>query len=349
MRDYAKVGPQFWIGKTGKQMRGHAEAQIVAMYLMTSPHAEMTGVFYCPLMYIAHETGMSLEGALKGLQRLISIDFCTFDEDSDTVFIHEMAKYQIGVELKVNDNQVKSVKKSFSAMKGIIRSAFFEKYKIAFHLPTLSPSEGPSKPRARTGIGEGAGTGDSDPDGSGGKPPVPVEPKTDDTRPATKTPEEMRKAEIWKAGKALLMDAGEPKDTCGSFLGKLVQDYTDLVVLEAVRAAVMATPADPKEYLKATCQRIAGERKIKTAWWATDESVISKGREMEPPLESIPGESMSAFKARIQAAIDNGGKVPDPKPRLVLDIRDDGPKTAKAIKPEGLDLKGMVKKRQTTA
>ncbi|MFT3789627.1 MAG: hypothetical protein QM741_00825 [Rudaea sp.] len=61
MRDYGKVSPQFWIGKTGKRLRGNLEAQIVAMYLMTAPAASMTGVYYCPLVSIAHETGLDAE------------------------------------------------------------------------------------------------------------------------------------------------------------------------------------------------------------------------------------------------------------------------------------------------
>jgi hypothetical protein len=32
-------------------------------------------------------------------------------------------------------------------------------------------------------------------------------------------------------------------------------------VIEAVRAAVLAQPADPVEYLKAACQRLTGQRK----------------------------------------------------------------------------------------
>lgn len=155
MRDYAKVSPKIWTGETGKKMRGCAEAQIVSMYLMSSPHSEMTGVYTCPILYIAHETGLGMEGASKGLQRLIEIDFCTYDEATETVFVHEMAKYQIGEELKVNDNQVKSVKKAFFAMKGIIRQRFFERYKTAFHLAETSPLQDPSKPRTGTEAGEG--------------------------------------------------------------------------------------------------------------------------------------------------------------------------------------------------
>jgi hypothetical protein len=51
-----------------------------------------------------------------------------------------------------------------------------------------------------------------------------------------------------------------PKAQCGSFVGKLVKDYGEAVVVEAVRSAVTAQPADPVEYLKACCQRSAGQR-----------------------------------------------------------------------------------------
>ena len=70
----------------------------------------------------------------------------------------------------------------------------------------------------------------------------------------------MPRDELWKAGKSLLAQAGMPKAQCGSFVGKLVKDYGDTVVVEAVRAAVVTRPADPVAYLKATCQHAAGQR-----------------------------------------------------------------------------------------
>lgn len=85
---------------------------------------------------------------------------------------------------------------------------------------------------------------------------IPSEGKPSAGKPAS----ELTKEELWKAGKSLLSASGVPKDQCGSFVGKLVKDYGDEVVIEAVRAAVVTSPADPKEYLKAACQRKAGER-----------------------------------------------------------------------------------------
>jgi hypothetical protein len=161
MREYGKISPQFWIGKTGKALRGHPEAQIVALYLMTCPNSEMTGVFYCPVLYIAQETGLGLEGASKGLARVCEVGFCTFEAETDTVFVHEMAKFQIGEELKPADNRVIGVQKTYASMPdGLIRRGFYEKYKGIFFLQKEakkgSPSKAPSKPRA----GAGEGTGD---------------------------------------------------------------------------------------------------------------------------------------------------------------------------------------------
>jgi hypothetical protein len=167
MRDYSKVSGSFWTGKTGKSMRGNLQTQIVALYLMTSPHANMIGVFNCPVEYIAHETGSPLEGAMQGLEKLQKDGFCTFDGETDTVWVHEMAKFQIGDELKPTDNRVKDIQKQYSALpEGLIKKGFFDKYSAAYNLvkkvegkkPPRSPSKAPSKPEAGTGAEAGTGT-----------------------------------------------------------------------------------------------------------------------------------------------------------------------------------------------
>ena len=165
MRDYAKVSAGFWVGKTGRSLRGDPEAQIVALYLMTSPHSNMIGVFHCPLQYIAYETGLPLEGASKGLARLIEGQFCTYDDESETVWVHEMARFQIGDALKVGDNQCKGIQKAVDNIAETrIRTAFADRYADAFHLaqpvdkpkPLRRASKAPPKPGAGTGTGDGS-------------------------------------------------------------------------------------------------------------------------------------------------------------------------------------------------
>lgn len=151
MRDYATVAPQFWLGKTGRELRKKgAEAQVVSFYLMTSPHANMLGLYYLPILYIAHETGLGLEGASKGLKSSIEAGFCSYDEDTEMVWVHEMAAYQVGKALKPGDNRCAGVRSEYASLtENCFLSSFYERYKDDFHLSikreTRQISEGASK------------------------------------------------------------------------------------------------------------------------------------------------------------------------------------------------------------
>ena len=151
MRDYGKVSPQFWIGETGKLLRGNPESQVLALYLMTNPHATMTGVFHCPIIYMAHETGLSIEGASKGLARLIEVGFCEYDEPSESVFVIKMAMYQIADSLKSDDKRVLGLRKDVEKMlPARFQQRFTEVYGGRFNLLKLdkkaSPLDAPCKP-----------------------------------------------------------------------------------------------------------------------------------------------------------------------------------------------------------
>jgi hypothetical protein len=168
MRDYASISPQFWIGKTGKSLRGDMAAQVLAMYLMSCPHSNMIGVYHCPIIYMAHETGMTIEGASKALASLIEAGFCEYEESSETVFVVRMAAFQVGEQLKAEDKRVMGIRKAYQNIaEPRMKSRFFDVYKDAFFLSydqenedenkgLTSPSKAP--PKQLTGTGTGAGT-----------------------------------------------------------------------------------------------------------------------------------------------------------------------------------------------
>jgi hypothetical protein len=134
MRGYSVVAPQFWIGETGKALKkGGPEAVIVGLYLMTSPHANMLGLYYMPELYMAHETGLGLEGASKGLKWAIEVGFCSYDKASEVVWVHEMARFQVGDKLKAGDNRVKGVQNEYDSLpSNPYLAGFFEKYSPLF-------------------------------------------------------------------------------------------------------------------------------------------------------------------------------------------------------------------------
>jgi hypothetical protein len=143
MREYAKVAPQFWTGETGRAMRGDTELQVLAMYLMTAPGANMAGVYYLPLPTLAHETGVPPKALMKALRRASEGGFAHYDERTETVWVPEMARFQVGVSMKPGDNRIAGlVSMLWCVPKSPFIKNFYEKYKDAYHLPEEGPWKG---------------------------------------------------------------------------------------------------------------------------------------------------------------------------------------------------------------
>jgi hypothetical protein len=194
MRDYAKVHPKFWTGETGQALaRRGSDALVVAIYLMTSPHSNMLGLYYQPVLYLAEETGLSPEGAWEGLSACIEEGFCLYDQVTKMVWVLEMASYQIGSALEAKDKRCKGIQKDYAALPNCpFLGAFFDRYAPSFHLAdrrefivrqkgllpdSLSPFQAPSKQGEGTGAGAGTGKGAGKPAASSAAklPPCPVD------------------------------------------------------------------------------------------------------------------------------------------------------------------------------
>jgi len=139
MRDYGTVSAKFWIGNTGKILRGDCQAQVLALYLITSPHSSMSGLYYCPTTYMAQDTGIPLEGASKALRKLINVGFCEYDEKMEMIFVIRMAQYQIGGNLSTKDKRriglIKELKKIPNT---VLLKSFLKEYSELFN---LNPAE----------------------------------------------------------------------------------------------------------------------------------------------------------------------------------------------------------------
>lgn len=169
MRDYAKVSPQFWHGKTGKALKAKGpEAVIVALYLLTCQHANMLGLYYLAPSYIAVDTGLGMEGALKGLAGASEALFCRYDELTEIVWVPEMAAYQVGEQLDPKDKQCIGIQRQYDALpENPFLTAFYERYAQAFCMTSCRGKPAPkqkglqraSKAPSKPGTGTGTGTG----------------------------------------------------------------------------------------------------------------------------------------------------------------------------------------------
>jgi hypothetical protein len=86
-----------------------------------------------------------------------------------------------------------------------------------------------------------------------------------------------------------------------------------------------------------TEQRARPAKQAAASWWSSDAASIAKGAELS--LVPLAGETIMTFRARIQAAIDNGGKPPAPTGARITPPK---PIEPKGVKPDGLNLKGMI-------
>lgn len=152
MREFAKISPQIWIDEQGRKIKKLGlNAKLISIYLMTNPHANMIGVYYLPISFIAHEVGLSIEQAETAIVSLCQIDFCSYDADTEYVWVHEMGMTQISPQLKAKDHRVKGVNEAFNSLPELpFKQRFFEKYSEMFLLGSdeLNQSliEGASKP-----------------------------------------------------------------------------------------------------------------------------------------------------------------------------------------------------------
>jgi len=148
MRDYAKVVPTFWTGETGKAIRRKGpDAVIVALYLMTSPTSNMLGLYYQPILYMAHETGLGVERASEGLRQCIETGFCDYDQATEFVFVKHMAAFQVDKQLKASDNRCKGIQREYESLpENPFLDEFYVRYASAFHMTSQRGQVGAHEP-----------------------------------------------------------------------------------------------------------------------------------------------------------------------------------------------------------
>jgi hypothetical protein len=154
MRDYARIAPHFWTGTTGRKIRAAGRnAQVIALYLITAPSANMLGLYYLPLPVLCHEVGISVQGARAALRSLSEVGFAHYDDQTEHIWVPEMARFQIGETLRPSDKWVAGVWRELQKRKSCrFALEFHRKYRERFHLPEMADLaqgsrslEGPSK------------------------------------------------------------------------------------------------------------------------------------------------------------------------------------------------------------
>lgn len=150
MREFAKVSPQIWTSDLGRKIKHLGiEARAVSLYLLTGSTAHMTGVYYIPVVLIAHEAGLSVEQATIVINNLCEIGYCSYDYQCEYVWVHDMGITQVSAQLKANDNRIKAINNHYASLPKLsFLQDFYKKYAALFFLNSshefINPFQAPS-------------------------------------------------------------------------------------------------------------------------------------------------------------------------------------------------------------
>lgn len=105
MRDFGKVYGTFWTSDTTSHMSD--TAKLLALYLMTTTHATIAGVFRMPDGYVSEDLHWPIERVAEGFGELFDTGFATRCNDTKWVWIKKHLEWNA----PENPNQIKSAKK----------------------------------------------------------------------------------------------------------------------------------------------------------------------------------------------------------------------------------------------
>lgn len=135
MNSYATICPKFWQGETGTELRKTGpDAVLVALYLVTNPHANRCGLYHLPPLFLAYETGLSIERAQAALRACEKAGFVLRNAENEHVYVRKMAYYQYGPELKPEDLRVKGLVRELNSCGSPFLSRFCDDYASSYSI-----------------------------------------------------------------------------------------------------------------------------------------------------------------------------------------------------------------------
>jgi hypothetical protein len=97
---YRTIDTEIWIDRKVKML--DTETKLLWVYLITNSHTHLSGLYYLPIPFIIHETGLTDKSVRRGLKALNETLMLHYDEINELVFVVKMLKRQKGINSKNN-------------------------------------------------------------------------------------------------------------------------------------------------------------------------------------------------------------------------------------------------------
>ena len=125
MREYGRVFSAFWQSVRMRELT--EDGRSLALYLLTSPHANLIGCYRLPEAYAADDLQWESGRVSEGLAELSAKGFLTFDRATKWVLIHTYMEWNAFE----NGNVAKAARKAFDlvpaiALKPLLAKAFLQ-------------------------------------------------------------------------------------------------------------------------------------------------------------------------------------------------------------------------------
>lgn len=236
MRDYGKVYTKFW---ESEDIRGLSDdGRFLALYLMTSPHGTIAGVFRLPDGYVCEDMKWTPERVSAAFVELLGKGFANRCETTKWVWVAKHLEWNP----PENPNQRTSAKKvslsvpdecswklEFMRVCGPLLG--IEPAAIVNPLPTVPqalPNQEPYQEQKQKQEQEHSAK-------AGGKPPKLTDPKEI----------------IYGFGLSLLVNAGTGEKQARSFLGGRIKEYDEATLIDVLRDCAKAKPLEPLTWIAA--------------------------------------------------------------------------------------------------
>jgi len=130
---YRTIDAKFWTDPKVRELS--TTNKLLFLYLITSPHAHFSGLYYIPNTTVSHETGIRLADVGKGIDTLSSVGIVMPDTLSELIWVVNMFQYQ-----SHSETLLKNIGKHLADLhKSPLILAFLERYsdlEIPYRYPT---------------------------------------------------------------------------------------------------------------------------------------------------------------------------------------------------------------------
>lgn len=136
MAGYSKIRDTVFSGATGRELRKHsAEVREVQFWLLAGPGREPFGIFIFEPEMVAPQLGRPAKKIRESIATLVDLGFCKWDEETNYVWVIEMAHHQFDAPLKRSDFRCKTAQKWYAAHpRNPFMGEWFDRYLEDFHL-----------------------------------------------------------------------------------------------------------------------------------------------------------------------------------------------------------------------